>query len=151
MQGFKIMCMEYLYLKFIDSLNFLPMTLSKLSEAFDLPTTKGHFPNLFYAQGNQEYCGELPGIAYYDLAHMKEKQLPEFERWYVAEKARLGATGLVFKDQLIQYCVEDVNILRGACFKFMNEFHALSGINPFLGTISIASACNLVFRKSSGS
>ena len=45
MRGCKILSMEYLYLKFIDTLNFLPMALSKLSDAFDLPVSKGYFPD----------------------------------------------------------------------------------------------------------
>jgi hypothetical protein len=49
MRGTKIVQMVVDNVKFIDSLNFFPMALSKLPKAFDLGDEfkKGYFPHLF--------------------------------------------------------------------------------------------------------
>ena len=63
--GSKIMYMTVekdLDIKIIDSLNFLPMRLSKLLEAFGLKELKkGWFPHFFKTRENQRYVGPNPG------------------------------------------------------------------------------------------
>jgi hypothetical protein len=56
-----------------------------------------------------------------------------------------------FQEELLRYCRSDVDILRQYCLKFRQMFIDIStkngsGIDPFEHCITIASACNLVFR-----
>ena len=45
MDGTKILSMTLGHLKFLDSLNFLPMSLKSISKSFDLTCKKGYYPN----------------------------------------------------------------------------------------------------------
>ncbi|XP_031637034.1 uncharacterized protein LOC116349638 [Contarinia nasturtii] len=38
------------------------------------------------------------------------------------------------KDELLKYCIEDVNILKKACLKFRNLLHTITGVEPFYQT-----------------
>ena len=59
--GHKILRLEARGVSFIDSLNFFPMALSKLPEAFGLgELTKGFFPHLWNTLENQNYVGAIP-------------------------------------------------------------------------------------------
>ena len=64
--GSKIMYMmveKDLHIKVIDSLNFLPMKLSKLPEVFGLKELKkSWFPHFFNSQENQRYVGHYPTL-----------------------------------------------------------------------------------------
>ena len=51
-----------------------------------------------------------------------------------------------FQKELLAYCRSDVDILRRCCLKFREDFIEITGIDPFEKSITIASACNLVFR-----
>ena len=52
---------------FIDSLNFLPMPLSKFPKTFGLTElAKGYFPHFFNTEANQHYVGPIPYAKYYD-------------------------------------------------------------------------------------
>ena len=74
MNGAKIMEMTVSEsdIRFIDSLNFLPMLLPKFSKTFGLPElAKGYFPHFFNTEANQHYAGPLPDAKYYDPDGMK--------------------------------------------------------------------------------
>ena len=75
--GSKIMYMTVerdLHIKVYDSLNFLPMKLSKLSETFGLTELKkGWFPHYFNTRDNQTYAGSYPEPRYYEHDFMSEK------------------------------------------------------------------------------
>lgn len=45
------------------------------------------------------------------------------------------------------YCTSDVTILRQSDMKFRDNFMKLTGIDPLVEALTIASACNLEFRK----
>ena len=48
-------------IKFIDSLNFIPMALGKFPKTFAQPELcKGYFPHFFNKDANQEYVGPIP-------------------------------------------------------------------------------------------
>jgi G:T-mismatch repair DNA endonuclease (very short patch repair protein) len=49
--------------------------------------------------------------------------------------------------EIIKYCRADVNILRQSCLKFRECFLNANNVDPLLECITIASACNLVFRR----
>ena len=50
------------------------------------------------------------------------------------------------KEELLAYCVDDVNVLRQACCAFRNLFLKLVKMNPFRQAITISSIFNKVFR-----
>ena len=50
-----------------------------------------------------------------------------------------------FKEEIVAYCRFDVDILRRCCLEFRELFHDVTDIGPFT-TLTIASACNLVYR-----
>ena len=51
-----------------------------------------------------------------------------------------------FREELIKYCDSDVDILRRSCLKFRDIFMSETQICPFTTSLTIASACNRVFR-----
>jgi len=51
------------------------------------------------------------------------------------------------KDEIIKYCESDVDILLRSCMAFRDIFINETSIDPFERSLTIASACNLVFRK----
>ena len=76
--GSKFMYMTWerdLNIKVIDSLNFLPMKLSKLPEAFKIKKLKqGWFPHYSNTRKNQNYVGPYPEAKYYCHNFMGEEE-----------------------------------------------------------------------------
>ncbi|XP_074648785.1 uncharacterized protein LOC141904126 [Tubulanus polymorphus] len=67
--GGKIMTMTvtHLDIKFLDTLNFLPMKLAKLPETLGIPELKkGYFPYKFCTRENIDYVGPIPDVEYYN-------------------------------------------------------------------------------------
>ncbi|XP_055387199.1 uncharacterized protein LOC129615842 [Condylostylus longicornis] len=131
--------------KFRNSLNYFPMALSELPKAFYLPSNfkKGYFPYKFNTIKNANYVGLLPAIEYYGADSMKPKERDIFLQWHENHKND------VFNMQrdIIEYCIYNVVILREACLKFRKLFITECNVEPFLEATTIASACNLVFRR----
>ncbi|WAR17795.1 hypothetical protein MAR_032389 [Mya arenaria] len=73
----------------------------------------------------------------------------EFMAWYDIHKN----DAFDFQYELLKYCRSDVDILRKCCLKFRELFQEITqkskvpGIDPFENCLTIASACNLVFRR----
>ena len=103
--GSKIMYMHIskkLNLTFLDSLNFLPMKLAKIPDAFGLEELrKGYFPHLFNTRENQTYVGSYPDLHYYGYDYMSTSERKKLATW-----------------QILQYCRSDVDILRRGCMAF---------------------------------
>lgn len=60
-----------LNLTFLDSLNFLPMKLAKIPDAFGIEElSKGFFPHFFNKKENQRYVGPFPDLEYYGYNFM---------------------------------------------------------------------------------
>lgn len=74
MNGSKFLIIEvpHLRMKFIDSMNFIPMALSKIPKAFNLSElAKGYFPHLFNNRENQQTILDcLPDMKYYNPGDM---------------------------------------------------------------------------------
>lgn len=153
MNGSKFMSIDvpHLKMKFIDSLNFIQMALSKLPKAFNLSElTKGYFPHLFNKCENQNIIlNRLPDINCYNPGGRMPEDRHEFMAWYDEHKN----DRFHFEEEIIKYCPSDVEILRRGCLNFRKMFMQMisrnneKGIDPFAHCITIASACNLVFRK----
>jgi len=141
----------HLKMRFFDSMNFIPMALSKIPKAFELTeSAKGYFPHLYNRIENQNiFLSHLPDVKYYNPDVMMPDARQKFMKWY--EDHRNDT--IDFQKELLKYCISDVDILRRGCLKFRDIFmHMTStddeeGIDPFDRCITIASACNLVFRK----
>lgn len=145
MRGTKIILMILENIKFLDSLNYFPMALSKLPKAFDLPPVlkKGYFPHYFNTAENENYIGPLPPIEYYNPNTMKVEERSTFLKWYEEHKN----DQFDMQRDIVEYCTSDVNILAEACLKFRKLFLDECNVEPFLEATTIASACNLVYRR----
>ena len=88
--GSKIMYMmveKDLHIKVIDSLNFLPMKLSKLPKAFGFKELKkGWFPHFFNTRDNQEYLGPYQDSKYYRCNYMGHEKREECVAWLDSKK-----------------------------------------------------------------
>ena len=132
-------------IKFIDSLNFMPMALAALPKTFGVPELcKGYFPHLFNKEENQNYVGPIPPVHYYHPNGMKPKVREEFLTWH-KEKVESNYV-FNFKEEIEKYCRSDVDILRNCCMKFREMLREISGIDPFEKCITIASVCHEVYR-----
>jgi len=144
--GAKIMCLSVpaCKVKMIDSINFLPMALAKLPSMFGFnELKKGYYPHLFNTKKNRHAkLNGLPDIKYYNPDAMKPSDREHFTTWYNEHKYdQFDAEA-----ELLAYCKSDVDILRRCCLQFREDFMKITDIDPFDRCITIASACNLVFR-----
>ena len=132
-------------IKFIDSLNFIPMALARFPKTFGLTELKkGWFPHYFNIEANQAYVGKIPDKKFYDPDGMHENSRKEFLKWH----SEMEESDFVFdfQKEIITYCRSDVDILRRCCLQFSEMFKEVTTLEPFSNCITIASACNLVFR-----
>lgn len=162
--GSKIMYMhiaQKLNLTFVDSLNFLPMKLAKIPDAFGLQELcKGYFPHLFNTKANQNYVGPYPGLKYYGYDFMSAGDRKKLAEWHATKRDET----FNFREEMLQYCRSDVDILRRGCLEFRNlminvttikESTVLAngtvkttssiGVDPF-DYVTIASVCMGIFK-----
>ena len=95
---------------------------------------KGYFPHLFNRTENQTYIGPIPPSAYYYPDGMSPSEKENLS-WH--KSLQQNNYVFNFQDELLKYCQSEVDILRHCCMDFRKLFRSLT----------IASACNLVFRK----
>ncbi|XP_019627734.1 PREDICTED: uncharacterized protein LOC109472406, partial [Branchiostoma belcheri] len=135
-----------LKIKFIDSFNFIQMALSKFPKTFGFEDiSKGHFPHLFSSIENLGYKGPMPDIKYYDVDSMSPDKRAQCMAFH-AEKVKEGYV-FDFVSDMTKYCITDVLVLERGLLRFRDTFgSATCGINPIDKPLTIASACNLVFR-----
>ena len=117
LNGTKIILMEIMNVKFLDSLNYLHMLLSALPKAYGLTEIeKGSFPHLFSIPENQNYIGELPPLSSYSPDTMSVIERKKFLEWYNDQKIH----GYIFdfQKEILKYCKQDVNILKTSMFSF---------------------------------
>ena len=70
-------------IRFIDSLNFIPMGLAKFPKTFAQPELcKGYFPHLFNKDANQNYVGPIPCQDDYGVNFMKPAEREAFIAWH---------------------------------------------------------------------
>ena len=144
--GAKVLSFRSGPIKFIDSLCFLPMALSAFSATFNLTELKkGFFPHLFNRPSNQNYVGRIPDLEFYDPNSMIPCKKEELLQWY-SDQVRRNVV-FDFKQELLDYCKSDVALLKAGCQAFQREFENEAGFNPMAECYTIASACNLYWRK----
>ena len=144
--GAKVLSFKSGPVKFIDSLCFLPMPLASFPSTFNLTELKkGFFPYLFNTPDHQQYVGRMPDLEFYDPDGMMAKKKDELTRWH-ADQVRRNVP-FHFRQEMIEYCKSDVALLKAGCEAFQQEFERQAGFNPMAKCITIASACNLYWRK----
>ena len=144
--GAKVLSFKSGPLTFIDSLSFLPMPLASFSSTFNLKELKkGFFPHLFNTPENKKYVGRIPDLEFYDPDGMMPCKKEQLQKWHAEQVAR--NVEFNFKEELIAYCKSDVQLLKQGCMKFQQEFSREAGFNPMAHCFTIASACNLYWRK----
>jgi hypothetical protein len=157
--GSKIMYMHIS--KFLDSLNFLPMKVAKIPDAFGLEELrKGYFPHLFNTRENQTYVGPYPDLHYYGYDYMTTSERKKLAAWNKTKDHEQ----FHFQEEMLQYCRSDVDILRRGCMAFRSmmikattmetrmvhpdgteETSTTHGVDPF-DYVTIASVCMGIFK-----
>ena len=122
LRGAKILSMTIpmFDMKFIDSLNFIPMSLSKFPKTFGMTELcKGYFPHLFNKEENQSYVRPIPPVPYYSPNTMKPEAREAFLAWHKEQVENNYVFD--FRNEIIKYCRSDVDILRKCCMKFRDK------------------------------
>ena len=97
-------------IKFIDSLNFIPMSLAKFPKSFGQDELcKGYFPHLFNKDENQDYVGPIPCQNDYGVNFMKPAEREAFIAWH-SEQVENNYV-FDFRKEIIKYCRSDVDIM----------------------------------------
>ena len=131
--GCKIMCLniEPLNIKFIDSINFLSMALSKFPATFELKELKkGYFPHLFNTLLNQNYIGPMPDVCFYKPNTMMEEDRNKFVLWHNSEIQMHKVFNM--QQELVSYCISDDTILREGCQKYRDMCQEMIYIDRFM-------------------
>ena len=145
--GAKVLTFKTGSITFKDSLCFLSYPLAAFPSTFGITEAKkGYFPHTFNTPQNQGYVGSIPPKHYYDPEGMKPKEKVEFERWYDEQVIRGEQFDL--QKELEAYCQSDVALLKAGCEEFTRQFKKEADFNPFERCATIASACNLYWRRS---
>ena len=147
LRGAKILSMTIpmFNIKFIDSLNFIPMSLAKFPKTFGMTELcKGYFPHLFNKEENQNYVGPIPDQTHYAPLTMKPEAREAFLAWH--EEQVENDYVFDFREEIVKYCRSDVDILRQCCMKFREMLRDKTGIDPFEKCLTIASYCHEVYR-----
>ena len=139
-------------IKFIDSLNFIPMALGKFPKTFAQPELcKGYFPHFFNKDENQEYVGPIPCQNDYGVNFMKPEAREKFMTWH-QEQAENNYV-FDFRHEILKYCRSDVDILavccklyRGMLMEATDTGNDETGIDPFDTATTIAGYCMQVYR-----
>ena len=139
-------------IKFIDSLNFIPMALAKFPKTFAQPELcKGYFPHFFNKDENQDYVGPIPCQDDYGVNFMKPEAREAFMTWHQEQVENNYVFD--FRHEILEYCRSDVDILAKCCILYremLKEVTAMGddemGIDPFDQSLTIAGYCMQVYR-----
>ena len=139
-------------IKFIDSLNFIPMALARFPKTFGLDELcKGYFPHYFNKDENQEYVGPIPCQEDYGANYMKPEAREKFLTWHQEQVENNYVFD--FQEEILKYCRSDVDILAECCKLYREMFmhvtdttHDDTGLDPFDKPITIAAYCMQVYR-----
>ena len=146
MRGAKVLSLsvEMFNIKFIDSLNFIPMKLANFPKTYGMEElVKGYFPHLFNKKENETYIGPIPPTPYYNPNGMSPSDRKKFMEWH--NGMRNSNYVFNFQEEIVAYCRSDIDILRRCCLELRELFHDVTEIDPF-ANLTIASACSTVYR-----
>ena len=139
-------------IKFIDSLNFIPMALVRFPKTFGQDELcKGYFPHYFNKDENQEYVGPIPCQDDYGANSMKPEAREKFLTWHQEQVENNYMFD--YQHEILNYCRSDVDILAECCKLYREMFmqvtdttHDDTGLDPFDKAITIAAYCMQVYR-----
>ena len=140
-------------IKFIDSLNFIPMALAKFPKTFGQDELcKGYFPHFFNKDENQDYVGPIPCQDDYGVNYMKPEAREKFMTWYQEQVENNYVFD--FRHEILKYCRSDVDILAECCKLYRETFRKVTstdgdietGMDPFDTATTIAAYCMQVYR-----
>ena len=140
-------------IKFIDSLNFIPMALARFPKTFDQDELcKGYFPHFFNKDENQDYVGPIPCQDDYGVNYKKPAEREKFMTWHQEQTDNNYVFD--FQKEILKYCRSDVDILSQCCRLYREMFKKVTstdgdietGIDPFDSATTIAAYCMQVYR-----
>ena len=139
-------------IKFIDSLNFIPMPLARFPKTFGQDELcKGYFPHFFNKDENQEYVGPIPCQDDYGVNYMKPEAREKFMTWHQEQVDNNYVFD--FQKEILKYCRSDVDILAKCCLLYRELFRKATdtgndetGLDPFDSVTTIAAYCMQVYR-----
>ena len=76
-----------------------------------------------------------PEPKFYGADYMSGDERAQYLEWYEEQKYKLFCN----KQELLAYCMEDLNVLRQACCAFRNLFLKFVKMDSFLQAITISS------------
>ena len=147
LRGAKVLSMTIpmFNIKFIDSLNFIPMGLAKFPKTFGQDELcKGYFPHLFNKEENWNYVGPIPCQNDYNVNFMKPEERKAFIAWHKEQVENNYVFD--FQKEIVKYCRSDVDILRKCCLLYREMLRDETGLDPFGKSLTIASYCHEVYR-----
>jgi len=89
MDGTKILIMIVENLHFLDSLNFLPMSLKSMHKSFDLACKKWYYPHFLNMANNLDYVGRYPEPKFYGADYLSGDERAQFLEWYEKQKDKI--------------------------------------------------------------
>ena len=139
-------------IKFIDSLNFIPMALARFPKTFGQDELcKGYFPHYFNKDENQDYVGPIPCQDDYGVSYMKPEAREKFMVWHQEQVDNNYVFD--FQQEILKYCRSDVDILAKCCKLYREMFRKATdttndetGLDPFDSATTIAAYCMEVYR-----
>ena len=139
-------------IKFIDSINFIPMALARFPKTFGQhELCKGYFPHYFNKDENQEYVGPIPCQDDYGVNYMKPEAREKFLTWHQEQVENNYVFD--YQHEILKYCRSDVDIMAQCCKLYRERFmqvtdttHDDTGLDPFDSAITIAAYCMQVYR-----
>ena len=130
---------------FRDSLNFFNMPLERLPATFNLKEAhRGFFPYSYISEDKINYIGVYPKAEEYHPERINEKRRKEFIAWH-KEKVDSGAIFDCPKE-LSAYLKSDVKVLTESMETFASEMLELTGIDPTVKCVTMASMAFKVFQ-----
>ena len=131
---------------FRDSLNFFNMPLEWLPATFNLKEAlKGFFPYSYISEDKISYIGVYSKAEEYHPERMSEKRRKEFMTWH---KEKVDSAAIFdCQKELSAYLKSDVKVLTESMEKFASELLELTGIDPTVECVTIASTAFKVFQK----
>ena len=140
-------------IKFMDSLNFIPMALAKFPKTFGQDELcKGYFPHFFNKDENQNYVGPIPCQNDYGADFMKPEAREAFIAWH---QEQVDSNYVFdFRHEILEYCRSDVDIMQKCCLLYREmlkevtsmDGDAETGMDPFDTATTIAGYCMQVYR-----
>ena len=104
---------------------------------------KGHFPHMYTRRENLDIqLPNLPEIEQYQPDWMKRREREQFLRWYAENRGQ----PFCLRDQLIEYCSNDVRILMEASLRFRELLIETTQLDPFIAACTCAGLALKTFR-----